>query len=262
MKKLFWYILIMNLLIYNFSFSQGYLEEHANLFKNDETNLSGKIKSIRDSVFMFKEKFGEVVEVSVGENRIVEYDNKGNINKKISLGVIYYYKGDQNDNIIQETMYGYNQYSGEREELKRKIFYKYSEDGKRTEMKLYGGYHGNLKITETYEYDSKGNLIKTIIKSSESKPPGYITYNYDNNGNVTKESRYYWSLDNPPRQITYFYDNNHSVIERNIYYSNGQSKKRTFKYVYDNKGNWISKIIYDQYGNPYRSIKRQIDYYE
>lgn len=50
----------------------------------------------------------------------------------------------------------------------------------------YSGIEGTLKITNTYEYDDKGNILKIVIDNGIDKPYIPYVYTYDNHNGIFK----------------------------------------------------------------------------
>ena len=130
-------------------------------------------------------------------------------------------------------------------------------------------------------------LMKTLTYTSldKSKIQGMVTYEYDNNSNLTKISSFYQDTIYPLIYFTYDYENGKKVNE-NVFNSMGDkyelSQKYTFvysdnllvkeelryppdetvsnytEYKYDKKGNLISKSIVQV--DPYFCLKTEYQY--
>ncbi len=50
----------------------------------------------------------------------------------------------------------------------------------------YSGADGELKITNTYQYDDKGNIMRIVINNGIDKPYIPYTYTYDNRNGIFK----------------------------------------------------------------------------
>ena len=134
----------------------------------------------------------------------IEYDDKGNVIKRVaSYGAMYEYEYDSNNNLLKTT------YTDER---------------------------GNLVSTETFAYDEKGQLIKKTYDSNNVEDPWSIvyTYTYDENGNLLVDDRVQSSGYNT--RYEYTYDEGGAPIKKTEYTPHG-----TYYYVweYDKAGNEI-----------------------
>ncbi|MBP3332689.1 MAG: RHS repeat protein [Clostridia bacterium] len=97
--------------------------------------------------------------------------------------------------------------------------------------------HNENFSVEEYTYDNKGRLInKTLVFSNEHKD--VFEYTYDESGRLIKENNV------SKRVVEYKYDDNGNLIEKineNILYDS----KSTNRYEYDEKGNLIKEFFYN-----------------
>jgi hypothetical protein len=133
-----------------------------------------------------------------------KYDTKGRetemteIHHDLGEKTIYYYKYDQNDNLI--------------------------------EMKAYDD-KGNLEYTKTYIYNEKGQKIKEE-HLHEEKVVGYDTYEYDEQGNLRKTKKYRSELEEIEFRDYQYFKNRHKVFVTSIRYECDCTGVREIPYEY------------------------------
>lgn len=99
---------------------------------------------------------------------------------------------------------------------------------------------GNTVHETTYEYDDKGNLIKTVTKNTEGKVIESYVVSFDEKGNIIEKA----IRDFHPRTFRYRYDDQNRCIEEEMYNAFGQLSSKTV-YEFDAAGELISEINYN-----------------
>lgn len=167
-----------------------------------------------------------------------EYDSKLQLKSEYK----YIYKYNSKGNKIEEQIYNSDW------EICYKNLYKYSSDRKDLEASLYTiNYEGELELSGIikYEFDHNNKLIEQNWQSSQEESWFVIyTFNYDSKGNLVKRNiaeEDVWSV----------YDKDYNSrgfcirAEENV--DSGGEKmvsKHEYQYKYDEKGNCIEKREY------------------
>lgn len=99
---------------------------------------------------------------------------------------------------------------------------------------------GNPVHETSYQYDDKGNLIKTVTKNTEGKVIESYAVTFDEKGNITEKA----IRDFHPRTFRYSYDDRNRCIEEEMYNAFGQLSSKTV-YEFDVAGELISEINYN-----------------
>ncbi|MBP3440048.1 MAG: TonB family protein [Tidjanibacter sp.] len=173
---------------------------------------------------------------------IYKYDSIGNVVEKIRYNANgkaeerYYYKYDVANNLVEESKYNsigrccYNHY----------YTYEYDSAGRVVKIIRGGtGYDIEISLTPASSRKAEENIINFALGESSQ------TYQYDSEGNLVEEIEY--DLGSLWKKYTYEYDAAGNVVGENRYDSfNSLVEKTTFKY--DSAGNNFEKIVYDQYG--------------
>ena len=108
-----------------------------------------------------------------------------------------------------------------------------------------------------YEYDDKGNLIKTIYLNIDGDVEWYSEYENDANGQKIKET-YYTADRNIDAWIEYENDEKGLCKKRTDYLSD-RRKAGWRDYDYDNNGNLITETVYDSDGDINEWIEYEYD---
>lgn len=99
---------------------------------------------------------------------------------------------------------------------------------------------GNELHQTVYEYDDKGNLIKTITSNPEGKVIESYSVTFDERGNITEKA----FRDFYPRTFRYRYDEMNRCIEEEMYNAFGQLSSKTV-YEFDDAGELAAEINYN-----------------
>lgn len=160
------------------------------------------------------------------------------------LCAVFTYEYDIKGNLIVEDQKKITDNGG----MNRSIEYEYDENGNCTAIRNYSKDY-NTEMVTTYGYDAENRRKKkTEITPNSSS---YSIFEYDNNGDVVKESAYiddelsFWD--------EYVYDEDHNVLKSDFYFPNDEGEFRVLTityYSYDN-GNLIKKeaTSYNDEGN-------------
>lgn len=111
------------------------------------------------------------------------------------------------------------------------------------EQKLY--MDGALYETISYEYDTKGNMVKArIVYSDSSLEPIELTYENDAYGNCVKTTYYSTITGNTElRSASYTYDGQGNIVAAVIKTEFRQGKDVHLSYAYDSRGNIIYESV-------------------
>lgn len=277
------FIALIIFVIPNFILSCGNLE-------NDllESNLNGKVKSVRETSYKAIDRFGEIQKGDIIDDEILIsnyyslYNNKGNLIDLINYeidGSIYNKTTityDKN-NRVSEIIWVYD--DGNQD----KWISKYDEHGYLIEDKSYN-VDGSLYNKYLYINDNNGNLLSTSCYSADGTMRSKSFNKYDQKDNLTEHKEYnslgqitfeqQYQYDKAGNMVEYIYkrsdyfkksissyDDKNNLIEEIDYSSEGKVKeKRTYSYKYDKKNNWTTKIFYRN-DIPLYLIEREIAYY-
>tara|TARA_B100000809_G_C15023424_1_gene489280 strand:+ start:341 stop:1099 length:759 start_codon:yes stop_codon:yes gene_type:complete len=132
--------------------------------------------------------------------------------------------------------------------------YELNEDGKVSRLN-YKTSDGRYNWSESYLYDSNGNLTEVRRFKTEEVIDSKEVYVFDDKSNVkTSELHKEGKLIS---KNNYNYDEEGNFNE--LKYSD--TSVYTYKYNYDEKGNWIKKIVFEN-GNPSGILTREIEYFD
>ena len=119
---------------------------------------------------------------------------------------------------------------------------------KRVSMRYYGSLNNLLsQWTDSFVYDNKNRIIKTVLISTQNNTPSFRTINtfsYDEQGRLLADTAHnYWN--NDIAALTRFtYDGSGDVVQsENIFYMSGAVQ-----------GSTIAKISYSATDNPYKVL--------
>ena len=114
---------------------------------------------------------------------------------------------------------------------------------------------GEITLSDVYEYDADGRLIK-VTSSSYGETDSYIEYTYDSAGNMIKENRV--DISDPGRNsyTTYEYDGNGNLIKK----IPSSKTSRSTVYTYDEGGKLITVNELSSTGDTY--FVEKYTYYE
>jgi hypothetical protein len=118
----------------------------------------------------------------------------------------------------------------------------YNKKGNRVSYFNYVG-QGNLNGKTFYKYDSVNNVIGECSYYYDGTFISVSKYTYDNKGNKITYKDYDYLNGKKLIQNRYMeYDDKGNMTKETKYYINGElPSETTYKYEYDNKGNWIKK---------------------
>ncbi len=171
------------------------------------------------------------------------YNEKGNLITEISyypngsiiqqLGFFY----DDNGNLIEETL------EEEGSEIAERKSHDYLENGKK--HKTYVHYMDGSYDTIEYIYDDKGRLISKITTDPDGDVDQRKEYKFQDD-KLLKETEYDYE-DNITDEITYDYDENGNLTEMTHY---DGIEKITIKtlHEYDDQGRRVESLIYNTKG--------------
>ncbi len=169
-----------------------------------------------------------------------KYDEKGNKKEEIC----FHY--DSNDRFLDKLIwvfkyddkgYLYEQIGGISDSLyDRKFIYKYDSIGNVTEEEYLNKTDENLNSKETYKYNSSDNRVENKSYNSQGSLETKWSYRYNNNGDITEEEYFSYTI-------------------------NGSNAKTTYEYdEYDKTENWIKrKQLFND--KPITIIEREIEYF-
>lgn len=191
-----------------------------------EYNKDNKISIIYSSNWeMTKEKNSKKYEYNengylekiYGKNLLLEeyeYNANGNMIKKVeynddmSISQSYTYEYDSNNRLTKDVLYNS---SGN---LRKWNSYSYDTNGNLTEEKNYSTFEDPVQAF-TYKYDEQGKLIRKDreIYWSDRTDKYYYIYEYDADGNLTKETNYICQEDGDVINFYRVYEYSDIVVE-------------------------------------------------
>lgn len=180
----------------------------------ENTDLKGKVKSLKKVIYGVVEKDGEI--------------NKG----EIQTHYYYYYcfnkdgfNTEENSNVTTSDSILYNM----------KTIYKY-DDENRFEKVIFS-FGGGLFRENNYKYDDKDNFIEITVHTGSDDLFVVYKYKYDNVGNIIEEKQ------NDSSGITismntFKYDGKENMIEHNCFFLKKSKLRLLFKkkFKYDDRG--------------------------
>ncbi|MGI6049136.1 MAG: hypothetical protein ACOYEG_14210, partial [Petrimonas sp.] len=176
-----------------------------------------------------------------------EYDNNGRLIREFyhinwQLMSSSYYNPNQELKLMTSTSTEFNQYKD----------YEYDNFGKLKVIKYYGNANGEMVQSTliTFEYENE-HIIKRIFTDHKSAVTRFETYEYDSKGNVLKEKNYsLFSREEPQltSETTYKYDNKNNPYR--VFYQTGQPG------LYTNRNNIIEKT-YSSFEDIDRGVERK-----
>lgn len=201
-------------------------------------NMKGEVSSNVVSTYFAIEKFGEVEKVNLVEKVVYKYNKQGNIvgrkdyfsdgSLKWEYNYLYDSKGnkskEQNYNAVYENRF-YN-------------LYQYDEKGNLTDK-----INDDKVFKHAYKYNDIGNLIEEKHYSGKDVLSKYV-YTYDEK-NYKIDAKYYSGGDSLYKTTSYQYDEKGNLKkESSIAPNSNESYERIYKYEdYDKKGNWLKQIV-------------------
>ncbi|MBI4945653.1 MAG: hypothetical protein HY840_04545 [Bacteroidetes bacterium] len=227
----------------------------------EEDGLKGKVKQLRQHFYKAEVKSGVIstgakaigtgfpFDTFIPQNFMYEYDEKGNIIKSNSNDDTAQskttYEYDDKGNVLEVKNFGSNGSVGS------SYTHQYNDQGMLTKTIAYN--QGYLWITETLQYDSKGNITEDISNYADGSLKSKQLYKYDAKGNLIEENEYSPSDSNLfPKGTSccnvhrYAYDDKGHKTEETDYDSNGDLAGVN---KFDSKGNRIELHIYMKFDN-------------
>lgn len=195
----------------------------------NEMNVFGKVKSLKESYFKAYLNFGKITKgekSDYGRDVLFLFNEKGKIVEK-------------------------NEYFKD-ESLLFKWLYKYNKKGFLIEQDIFDIY-GNCEFINLYKYDIYWNLIEKDSIPVDSNNICKTIYKNNANGNIVELKKYLWGGKYLERR-TLKNDSNGKIVEENQYFSEKNIDRDTFDseilvnkliYKYDDKGNESAVYIYD-----------------
>ncbi len=197
---------------------------------------------------------GEVIHSSLDTEYGLVYDENGNLlkdiwysNDKNDMGAVFINTYDEAGNQTSTTIY-YNNNG----ELKKSSYYetKYDEHGNETEWFSADVDEGIERVYKyTYEYDENGNITKKTVNDSAHKDEiAEHTYTYDDAGNMLTETRErtkdkFGNKKETFKDFTYVYEyDDHSNLIKKTSDVYGSEQHVVINYEYDDKNRKILEV--------------------
>ena len=197
-------------------------------------NVNGKVKSISETWYDARDKFGEIEFGDKASSEQRKYDNAGRLRECINIR--YYTTGG---NVNRTYKYEYNnkgacievleyvKYSSDSTiKLYTKSIFKYDEEGRLIKLSIYND-KGDILITYIYEYNSDNKL-------AVRKTYGAYNLEYNSDTKLWESKQYDNGLSG---EITYKYDEKGFLVEANY--------RNETKDVYSYNNEKINKISHD-----------------
>lgn len=210
--------------IFNFNYASN--AQDINDKRNDleKASLKGKIMSYKESTFLTKDKFGEIMKGELKNNpRLWKFNKNGFKTEvlfvRLSTGVQMKFEictYDEHENFS-----------------KLELFDEYGSEGLRPSTTFIMKYDNNNNMIERSEYDREGNLQTKWIYTynSSNKLNEVIEFDgrrYDDGGNFSSRKQYQY--------------NNGKVSSEIEFESLGSSVGNKTNYVYDSRGNLLYQV--------------------
>lgn len=140
-----------------------------------------------------------------------------------------------------------------------KSVYEYDKKGNKIKSTEYSD--GEIVRTYSYTYDENGNVLTQTILYESSSSETVITYTYDENGRVNSKLTVDTWLEDKGKLEEYTYDERGNVIATQTTYDDAEPEAITREYTYDDNGNivkcirgeegqtYIDEYTYDENGN-------------
>ena len=232
-------------------------------------NVNGKVKSINETWYDAKDKFGEIEFGDKESSKQRKYDNAGWLRE---CSYIRYY-----GNFNRTYKYEYNnkgacieilEYSSDSTmKLVTKSIFKYDEDGHLLKLSIYND-KGDISRTYIYEYNSDNKLAVRKQYGVDNRLSVEIAYKYDEKGFLVEadyrnETKDVYSYNNEKinkisHDVSRGEDGNLYPLSISTYNQYGDcvewkaffdgSGTYSYQYTYDDKGNWIKTVVY--YNSP------------
>ncbi len=188
---------------------------------SDDLKILGEVQQIIDTSFVIKNKVQRIENITTYNFR------KGNIAKQFNYIII------NKDSTKSTSKYYYNSYGNlkktevfnDADELKETTYWKFDKHGNHIEVKNVGQAKPH---TSKYTYEYKNGLKVKMIVSANNKYIHTETYDYDANGNMTRQDHQSSWLDS---QNLYEYNSDNNVT-RYQHIRNGSSDYYV-KYIYE-----------------------------
>jgi hypothetical protein len=227
-----------------------FLSCNSELSKNEKTDLEikglkGEVKSIRQTVYTAKEKFGEIVKDKPGafhsdySSYYELYNEDGNLLEENS----YYQTGelvgkkkfnyDENLRLIETLFYDPDG------TLTVKWIHKYDDTDNNFKTFRYNE-KGEAIGSSDNEYDNAGNLILSLRNNPDGEPTHKAVYEYDENGLLIKES--YLNLSGSYSRTSIYKYNEEGKSKEEEKYDTDNNLTHRILITYDSKGNKIKEV--------------------
>lgn len=258
-------------------------------------NLSGNVKSLKETVFEAKEKFGklekgkvsfECIEIllrncsSVSQyifnknKNLIELNDYSSRNNELQYKQSLEY--DKNQKIVNDKHYTYDG------SLNKLTNYIYNESSKLIKALVTSPEGDTINI---YEYDNKERIVKVIGFKQEYSDAFVYKYNYDekdriiefvaekSDGKITVDKYIY--VEDLLREVqviengniiskrTYEYNEIKNKINIKYFIEGNLNEELNIKYLYDNNNNWYTAYIKVEKNSNIENfiIEREIEYY-
>lgn len=246
----------------------GYSQYKTDLQKE---NLRGNVLSVRETAYevTYNEQ-GQMVngeiEDNSGLNSLKIFNPKGYMTEQFYYDIENVEEARIKTTHFTEKGFPKEAILEEKEGHSNKITFEYNEKGALLQ-KIFYLKEGN-HLTK-YEYDEKGNVIKThlLIKNAEWEFSFDYLYQYNKKGQVIEEVSYNKDQKMISKTIKKYNKQGDYIKKIELFPDENSPKEgksfkeaRTYQYTYDKNGNWIKKIEY-QGKEPIQIYEREIKYY-
>lgn len=203
-----------------------FIKEYAHFPYSNQREYDGWFRYIRDN--NYNEKIVEVKKTDLEGNNcheVTEYHHSSGYdeNGRLSFSKILGYQDEVNSN----TEFVYNEDGNLEHKYWTNSFgdycdysFTYETDSEGYIRRITKSENGSTKEMFDFEYDSEGNIFKSIKytfdSNGEKKHKQTLEYQYDSNGNITQKNKEYYDSSNEEYEYTqtnYYYNDNQNLTK-------------------------------------------------
>ena len=245
MKQTIQLLFLTTIIFFSGCNSEGKASKKSDEEIKQEMIIKEKIKSI--TILEHKKYANGIIETNGSLSDFTKYDTHGNVVEEISNGeedstsLTRSYKYDSKGNLLEQNNYN------SRGELEHKWIYLYDKNNNKIEETVIDS-EGKINWYQVNHYNYKGQLIQSDILSNFRKQSRTKQlFNYDSEGNLTKEILYPLNDNEHYTKFSYEYSSVGNLKVKNEY-NELSNIYRTTSFDYNKDGNIIKKEESDEFG--------------